>query len=217
MTALYILAGILLVCLLIGQIRVGVRVLYDENGPAVFAWLGALRLKVFPLPKKEKKPKKKKTKKNKKETEGKKPRKEKPPVPLPERVGGALAYARALLPVVLELAGKFLGGIRIDTLYLELTAGSPDPADAVMLYGQAQAALGALWYPLTGALDVKDGHAWAKVDFDAPGMRLYAEAALSLKIGRIVAIAVYCGVKALAAFLRVRRARKIEKNQRKAA
>lgn len=212
MTALYVLAGIVLACFLLGQIRVGVRVRYDRDGPAVFARLGAVRLKVFPLPKKERKPKKKKAEKEKK------PKKEKPPVPLPEKIGGALSYTKALLPVVLELAEKFLRGIRIDTLYLELTAGSPDPADAVMLYGQAQAALGALWYPLTQALDVKDGHAWAKVDFDAPGMLLYAEAALSLKLGRIVSIALYCGIKALAAFLKVRQARKIKKNEpRKAA
>ena len=147
----------------------------------------------------------------------KKPKKEKPPTPLPEKVGGALEYAQALLPVGMEAAKGMWRGLRVDDLELELTAGSPDPADAAMLYGRANAALGALWTPLTRAFHVKDGRARVRLDFDAPGVTVYGTAALSIKIGTAVWIGLRAGVKALMGILAARRRLKIKRRQRKAA
>ena len=153
MRAVFTLAIVVLILLLVGQIRVGGRAEFNAEGFFLWVRLGKIKIKVLPMKPKEPKPKKP-TKKEPKE-----PKKEKPPTPLPEKIGGALEYAQALLPVALEAAGGMLRGLRVDTLELELTAGSPDPADAAMLYGQANAALGALWYPLTKAFRVKDGTA----------------------------------------------------------
>ena len=63
-------------------------------------------------PKEEKPQKPPKPPKPKKE---KKEKKEKPPATLPEKVGGALEYARALLPVALEAAEGLWRGFAIDT------------------------------------------------------------------------------------------------------
>ena len=108
-----------------------------------------------------------------------------------------------------------LRGLRMDTLELELTAGSSDPADAAMLYGEANAALGALWFPLTKAFNVKDGRARVKLDFDASGITVYGVAALSIKIGTVVWIGLRAGLKALFGALAVRKRLKLKR--RKAA
>ena len=213
MRALHILAVVALVLLLVGQVRVGGRAEFNVNGFFLWVRLGRLRIKILPA-----KPKKKveeKPQKQKKKPE--KPKKEKPPTPLSEKIGGTLEYARALLPVALEAAGGMLRGLRIDALELELTAGSPDPADAAMLYGQATAALGALWYPLTTAFQVRDGRARVNIDFDAPGMTVYGAAALSIKIGTVVWIGLRAGFKALFKALAARKRLKLKRRQRKAA
>ena len=213
MKALFVLAVLVLILLLLGQVRVGGRAEFNEKGFFLWIRLGRLKLKILPAGPKEEKIGK--PKKPKKEKEPKKPKKEKPPTPLPEKIGGALEYAQALLPVALEAAKGMWRGLRVDVLELELTAGGSDPADAAMLYGQANAALGALWHPLTRAFHVKDGTARVKLDFDAPGTTVYGQAALSVKIGTLVWIGLGAGWKALFGALAARK--RLKRKRRKAA
>ena len=213
MKALFVLAVLVLILLLLGQVRVGGRAEFSAEGFFLWIRLGRFKLKILPAGPKEEKIGK--PKKPKKEKEPKKPKKEKPPTPLPEKIGGALEYAQALLPVALEAAKGMWRGLRVDVLELELTAGGGDPADTAMLYGQANAALGALWLPLTKAFHVKDGTARVKLDFDAPGMTLYGGAALSIKIGTVVWIGLGAGWKALFGALAARK--RLKRKRRKAA
>lgn len=213
MRALHILAVVVLVLLLIGQVRVGGQAEFNAQGFFLWIRLGKFRIKLLPgKTREEKKPKKPKKKKK-----PEKPKPEKTPAPLPEKIGGALEYARELLPVALEAAGGMWRGLRVDTLELELTAGSSDPADAASLYGQANAALGALWIPLTRAFKVKEGSARVKLDFDAPGMTVYGAAGLSIKIGTVVWVGLRAGCKALFRALAARKRLKLKRQQRKAA
>ncbi len=214
MKAVHILAVVVLVLLLMGQIRVGGRAEFNAEGFFLWIRLGRFRIKLLPAKPKgeEKPPKPRKPKKEKR----KKPKEEKPSVPFPEKIGGALEYAQALLPVALEAAGGMWRGLRVDTLRLELTAGAADPADAANLYGQANAALGALWYPLIRMFHVKDGAAQVKLDFNAPGMTVYGTAALSIKIGTVMWIGLRVGCKALFGVLAARKRLKIKRRQRKA-
>lgn len=212
MKALFVLAVLVLILLLLGQVRVGGRAEFNEKGFFLWIRLGRFKLKILPAGPKEEKIGK--PKKPKKEKEPKKPKKEKPPTPLPEKIGGALEYAQALLPVALEAAKGMWRGLRVDVLELELTAGGGDPADTAMLYGQANAALGALWYPLTRAFHVKDGTARVKLDFDAPGTTVYGQAALSVKIGTLVWIGLGAGWKALFGVLAARK--RLKRKRRKA-
>ena len=206
-----ILLCLLVVLFLIGQIRVGCKAAYDHEGIQVWIRLGRFYIRVFPL-------KQKGEKKSKKEKKPKKPKKkkEKPPTTVGEKIGGALGYAQSLLPILLDAVKYFTHKLQVDTLHMRLVAGSPDPADAAMVYGQASAALGALWYPLTNAFDVKDGYAKVDLDFEAKQMTLCVAAALSLKIGQILWFAVYFGIQALVAFLRERKRQKLDKKLRKA-
>ena len=213
MKALFVLAVLVLILLLLGQVRVGGRAEFSAEGFFLWIRLGRFKLKILPAGPKEEKIGK--PKKPKKEKEPKKPKKEKPPTPLPEKIGGALEYAQALLPVALEAAKGMWRGLRGGVLELELTAGGSDPADAAMLYGQANAALGALWHPLTRAFHVKDGTARVKLDFDAPGTTLYGQAALSIKIGTLVWIGLGAGWKALFGALAARK--RLKRKRRKAA
>ena len=212
MKALMILAVVVLVLLLIGQVRIGGQAEFNAEGFFLWVRVGKIRIKILPMKPKKEKPKKPKKPKKKKP---KKPKKEKEPTPLPEKIGGTLEYAKELLPVALEAAGGMLRGLRVDNLRVELTAGSSDPADAAALYGQANAALGALWHPLTTAFRVKDGSARVKLDFDAPGMTVYGAAGLSIKIGTVVWIGLRAGFKALFGALAARKRLKLKR--RKAA
>ncbi len=214
MRALHILAVVILVLLLIGQVRVGGRAEFNADGFFLWIRLGKFNIKILPVkPREEKEPQKPKKPKEKKEP--KKSGKEKPPTPLSEKIGGAMEYAQALLLVGLEAAKGMWRGLRVDVLELELTAGGSDPADAAMLYGQANAALGALWFPLTKAFHVKDGTARVKLDFDAPGTTVYGTAALSIKIGTAVWVGLRAGVKALFGALAAKKRLKLKR--RKAA
>jgi len=202
MKALYILSAVLAVLFLLGQLRVGGRVEYGAEG--LFAWLrfGPFRFLVYPGKDKPPKPAK--------------PPKPKPETTLAQKMGGALDYAQSLLPIALEAAGQFYHKLQVDTLSLELTVGSHDPGDAALAYGRATAALGALWEPLVQAFHVKDGKARVDLDFDTPGMRLYGEASLSLKLGQVLWLALYFGGKALRTYLSVRSRRTVNQPKRKA-
>lgn len=195
------------------QVRLGGGAEYSFEGFRAWVRLGAFKIQVFPL--KEKKTKKEKPPKEKKP---KQPKKKKQPAgeqTVGEKIGGALDYVQAFLPIGLEALGSFAQKLRVDKLDLELTVGAPDPADAAMAYGRANAALYAIWDPLTRVLHVKDGRARTRVDFEAQAMTLYGTAALSMKLGQLLGMGLYLGFKALRAFLSVRG--KNKKEHRKAA
>lgn len=223
MRAFCVLAAVLALLFLLGQVRVGGQVEYSAGGLAVWVRAGALKFQVFPWsrPKKDKSKRKaeKKPKKSKKarktQDKGQSAEKEPKKTPVTEKIGGALDYAQALLPIALEAARRFRRKLRIDKLYLEMQVGSPDPADTALRYGQASAALGALWTPLTQAFRVKDGEARVTMDFDARETALYGTASLSLKVGQILWLGLCFGIKALRGFLGVRKKHK-EKRLRKA-
>lgn len=201
---------VLLILFLIGQIRVGIRAAYDASGLTVLARLGPIKKAVLPRPKKEEK--------EKKSADQKAPEaKETTEISLSEKVGGALEYAKALLPIALEAASQFKRKLRVDDLHLLLTVGGDDPADAAMLYGTANMIIGSFWYPLTDAFHVKNGTAKVQLDFNAVGTTLAAEAGLSLKISQILWLGIYFGGKAFRTFLRVHSQQKKLKQTGKAA
>ena len=208
-TILLCIAAVLLV---LGQIPLGCSVEYSAQGPRVWVHVGVLKICVFPMKKKKSEVKPKKTQKKKKQ----KKTVQQEPVSTIQKLGGALAYAQQLLPLVLQALGRFKKKLKMDVLRLELISGAIDPADAAIRYGQASAALGALWYPLTEALDVRDGYARVVPDFESNDMRVYAYGKLTIKLGQILWIGVYFGLRGFIAFLSVRKQLKNEQKQRKA-
>lgn len=219
MTGLYIALGILLVLWLISLLRVGGIVEYSEQGVLIQLRIGPFKVELFPGKPKEKRPPKheKKPQKEKRAKE-KKPPGEKPPVPLKEKVGGALSLFQELLPVGLEAAGKLLRRLRVDELVLHLTWAAEDPADAAMGWGAAQTVLGTLWPLLDKCLDIRKRDVGVAVDFERTQPIIYVRGSLSYTVGQLVSLGVVAGVKALAAWLRSRRSRsRTPKNQNKTA
>lgn len=206
MTGFVILAAVLAVLLLVGQVRVGVRGEYTAAGLTAWARLGPIRLKLWP----------RKAEKPKRSPEKRPPKPEKIPNKTPAPSGGALDYARELIPVALEAAGQFRKKLQVDQLELVLRAGARDPADAAMVYGYANAALRALWQPLTQSFHVKDGRARVELDFEAQQTTLYASGSMSLKIGQALWLGLYFGLKALSRLSAVKERRSTKDKERKA-
>ena len=218
MTVVVVLAVVALLLVILAMLPVGCQVEYGASGLAVWARVGPLRIPVFPWKKKEKSPEKAKKKPVKDGSGEKKPAAAPAQQPsLGKRVGGALEYFQALLPVAIEAAGRFYHKLRVDHLELELTVGTADPADAALAYGKANVVLASLWEPLTSAFHVKDGTARIQVDFNGGGTKVYGAATLSIRVGQGVYLGVVYGLKALKTFLRVREEQASAKQQRKAA
>ena len=184
-----ILAGVLLVLFLLGQVRVGLRGEYTVSGLKVWARLGVLKLRLLPWRKK-------------------KPAREKKPLPKPIQKetekpktlpGGALDYARELLPLALEAAGQFRRKLQVDELRLRLVAGSSDPADAALHYGQAWAAVGALMPALDRLFVIKKRDICPILDYNREQMSVDAHLILTITIGRALAL----GLKAGLGFLKL--------------
>lgn len=203
MKGLVILGAVLLCLFLVMQVRVGLQGKLDRDGPRAWARLGPVRLRLWPMAKK---------KTEKKPPKGAKPKEKGKGL----SKGAALEYARALLPLALEAAGQFRKKLRVDHLELELRAGAPDPADAAMVYGYANAALGGLWLPLTEAFHVKDGRARVELDFDTQATSVTADGAMSLKVGQLLWLGVYFGLKGLRTVIALKGRQTTNDKERKA-
>jgi len=179
---------VLLVLFLLGQIRIGAQVEYCEQGLFVRVRAGAVLIPVFPLKAKKEKKKKPKPVKPAKQAAAPEPKGKK---------GGLLKLAMKFIPLVLDTVKKFRRKLRVDRLDMNLVVCAPDPADAALRYGQANALMGCLWQPITQAFHVKDGHAHVAVDFDAQTPTIYILASLSLTIAQTLRLAVVFGAKAL--------------------
>ena len=205
MSGLVILAAVLAVLLLLGQVRIGLQGEYTASGPAAWARLGPISLKLWPRKKKKRKEVQRKTQKPAQSSQKSTP-----------AAGGSLDYARELVPLALEAAGQFRQKLRIDRLELVVKAGARDPADAAMVYGCANAALGALWLPLTNSFHVKDGTARAELDFQSDGTTVYAVGAMSLKVGQALRLGLYFGLKGISKLSAVKGRRNTKDKERKA-
>lgn len=194
MTGLRILAGVLLVLLLLGLVRLGGGVIYSHAGLWVRLRVGIFRFTILSPERKEKPPKPKKKKPKKEPAEGKK----KPPG------GGALETVRTYLPLVCQAAGELKRKIRIDRLLLELTVGSANAAETAMAYGRANMALGMLWPLIEQNFEVKEARLHTGADFTLQGSVIYIDAAFSARLGQLVSFALRFGWKFLRTYLQNR-------------
>ncbi len=127
-----------------------------------------------------------------------------------------LELAREFVPLALEAVGAFWNDLVMDELEITVIVGSSDPADTAMLYGKINAAMGAIWESLSKAFHVKNGRAHVGIDFESENTTLYAYAALSIKIGQILHLALYFGIKALRKFMKLKKQQKVKEQARKA-
>lgn len=199
MTALIVIACILLALLLIGQLRVGAAVAYSEAGLFVKVKAGPVRIQILPA-KERKKEKEKKPKpvSNHPAEEGAKPAPQ-------SGKKNTLSLALRFLPLLAEAAGRFKRKIRIDRLRLYVIWGAADPAAAARGFGAGNAALGMLWPLFEHNFNVKEHDLRVDVDFTQKSPAIEADAQATLTIGQCLALALRIGIKALKIYLGFRR------------
>jgi len=220
MTFLRVLLIILAVLWLLGRIRLGGWVRYDENGLAVKVLAGPLRFTVFPrkpLSEAEKAARKAREGKKRAKQEAKKARAEarkakkkarrgeKRPGEEPEKKGGALPPLLDLLPLAAEAAGGLKRRIRIDELTVHLTWAAEEPAQAALGFGRANAVMGMIWPLLDHNFDVKKHDLGVQVDFNRSSPDVMCRAALTMRLGQLLGFGLRLGCKLLAVWSRSRK------------
>lgn len=183
MSALKILPAVFLVLFLLSLIRVGGEAEYTADGALVRLRVGAFRVQVYPVrrPKREKKAKKERKKPEKAQSE-----------PKP---GAPMELARRFLPLVGEAAGALKRRIRIDRLFLDVTAGGRDAAAAALSFGRINGAVGMIWPIFEQNFDVRDHRIRTAVDFQSSGLIVSLSAAFSARLGQLISFAVRYGLK----------------------
>ena len=193
---------ILAVFVLIGLIPVGVDASYRENELALGLKIGFARVQVLPAkPKKKAAPKKKKPAKTK--TAAAKPAKPKKQIQLPKLT---LSDILALADLACDTLGNLRRKLRVEVLVLHVTLDGSDPAKAAMLYGRAWAMIGALTPKLEQLFVIKKRDIQPILDYNEKEMKLDAHLALTITIGRALALAVRAGVRFLKLWLNKKKA-----------
>ncbi len=201
------------ILILLAILPLGASVIYDEDGPKVWVIAGPVRIKVFPLKKKEKK---EKPKKDTKQEEAAAPaqaapaekaagaKDEKKPAPQ-QKKGGSILDFLPLVNVALDFLNDLRRKIRINHLKLVLTMAADDPCDLAVNYGRANAAMAALLAQLERWLVIKKREVRVNCDFTADETVILARLDLTITLGRILSLAVRYGIRALVTFMKIKK------------
>lgn len=201
---------------LLAVLPLGVRICYDEAGLLAKVILGPIKLTVYPLPRKDKKEKKKAPEPKPeppKETENlpkppQPPKAEKPKGEAKKEKGGSLLDFLPLVKVALDLLGDFRRKLRLNDLYLRLIMAGGDPCDLAVNYGRAWAAVGNLMPRLERLFVIKKRDIEVECDFTASETKIIARLDLTITLGRLLALAVVYGFRAVKEFLSIQNKRK---------
>lgn len=202
MTGWIVLGAVLLALFLLSLVRAGGSAEYSGAGVLVKVRLGVLRFTVYPRKPKQVKDKRKK----KKEKTEKKAAQEEEPEGKP---GGSFDLLKRFLPPIADAAGQFKRKVRVDRLYLDLTAAAADPAAAALAFGGANAAIGMIWPVLENNFDIRERRVRTQVDFTRKTPAVYVYAAFSLTLGQGIVL----GIKLLARFWKIYAAWKRQQNE----
>lgn len=216
MTALKIIAIILLIFLLIGFLRIGALISFGDE-LRVRLRVGAIRLTILPgkpkKPKKEKKEKEKPTEQKKK----KKPAKKKRSMPKPS-LDEIIDLAGTALSALGATARRACKRVRLDPLDATVVfAGCDDPAGAAIAYGAASSAMFTLMPKAEERFYIPDPSLHLRVDFTAESTAAYGQAGVSLRVGDLFAILFTLVIPLLKWYLRFKKAHKGEIQAHKVA
>ena len=197
------------VLFLLAILPLGVRVIYDEDGPLVKVVLGPVKITVFPRPKKQKKPKKKKEKTPQKTEEANLPKPPQPPAAKkPKKKGGSLKDFLPFVKLALDFLGDFRRKLRMKELYLRLIMASEDPCDLAVNYGKTWTAGGNLLPALERWFVIKKRDVEVECDFTASETKVIARLEITMTLGRLLSLAAVYGIRGLKEFMVFRKIRK---------
>ena len=166
----WVLLGFLLFLLFLLLLPVHTRVRYDSM-LQVWAGLGPVSLRIFPL---KKKPKKEKTQAAAKE---KKPKNEKPKKPKKKMTA-------EIIFDFIRLGAEALGTLRrrlvLQNLTCHLKIGGPDAASAALLYGRIAAGVSAFYPILERNLRIRNTDISVDVDFESDKINVLTDVTLAV-------------------------------------
>ncbi len=188
---------------LLAILPLGATVRYNDEGIALKVIAGPIRIPILPAKKKDAEPKKKKEKKVKEE----KPKKKKSE-PKKEEKGGSITDFLPLVETGLGLLNSFRKKLRINRLEVKLILAGDDPCDLAVNYGRANAALGNLWPRLERCFVIKKRDVQIECDFESSQTVILARADVTITLGRLLAMVVYYGLRALKQYITITNKRK---------
>lgn len=189
------------VVILLATLPVGVGFSYDTDGPVLRILAGPLCFTVFP------------SKKTKERTKKEKPsKKAKPSQPAskktPTKKGGNIQDFIPLVRTALDFLGDFRRKLRVRRLELNVILGGGDPCDLATNYGRAWTALGNLWPKLEQIFVIKKRDVKIQCDFEASETLVTACVEITITIGRLLALAVVYGIRAIKEFMKLQKIQK---------
>lgn len=184
----------LLVLILLAVFPLGITARYDAGGPIVKAIAGPVRITLFPRKKKAAKKPEKPKQEQAQQTQTK-PQ---------EKNGGSWKDFLPLVRVGLDFLGDFRRKLRVNRLEMKLILAGGDPAELGINYGLAWAALGSLWPQLERAFVIKKRDVQVECDFTSDQTLIFARLELTITLGRLVALTVRYGVRALKEYLKIK-------------
>ena len=201
------------ILVLLGILPLGASVKYDADGPLVKVIAGPIRIRVYPRDKKPKKEKKQReteiTEKEPTKTVKSAPKKETSNKEEPEKKsGGPITDFLPLLQVALDLLNDFRRKLRVNLLEVKLVMAGDDPCDLAMNYGRAWTAIGNLLPRLENVLVIKKRDIDVVCNFTTSKTTIYVRLDLTITLGRILAMAVVYGFRAMVEFLKIKNKRK---------
>ena len=106
------------------------------------------------------------------------------------------------------MLGAFRRKLRVNVLELKLILAGDDPCDLAVNYGKAWAALGNLLPRLERVFVIKKRDLEVECDFTANETLVTARLDLTITLGRLLALGVVYGIRALITFLKIKKKRK---------
>lgn len=194
------------VVFLLAVLPLGVTVRYDARGFRLGLLAGPLRFWLDLRGLLEKKPEKPREKAEKKNAVQK--QKKEKPQPEQKEPGDSWKDFLPLIRLALDFLGDFRRKLRINHLEMDLILAGDDPADLGILYGNAWAALGNLWPCLERSFVIKKRDVKVQCDFEAEETRFTMRADLTITLGRLLALAVRYGIRAIQEYLKIKNTKK---------
>ncbi len=206
------------VLVLLAILPLGASVRYDSDGVLVRLIAGPVKITLFPRPKKKKPSRKTEQKKEQKENK-KTPASAKQDSPAQtekpggkaqekQKSGGSWTDFLPLVKVGLDMLGAFRRKLRVNVLELKLILAGDDPCDLAVNYGKAWAALGNLLPRLERMFVIQKRDLEVECDFTAHETLVIARLDLTITLGRLLALGVVYGIRALKEFLKIKKKRK---------
>lgn len=195
----------LVILLLLAMVPLGVSVRYDADGIRVGVIAGSFRFTIIQQPQRKKKPRRK----EKKAVAEPAPKPKKPASETAEKKSGG--SWRDFLPLVrtgLDFLNQFRRKLRVNNLRLKLILAGDDPCDLAVNYGRAWAALGNLLPVLEKAFVIRKRDCEVECDFTADETLVIAQMDVTIRLGRMVAMTVVYGIRAINDLLNLKKKRK---------